>query len=237
MLLYRLRPLCLAATAAWPMAGALAQPAAPPAPTAAASGASAELTPAERAKRDADKVFHWILIQGDKARKPAAVRDDKADKAEKPDKPIARVKPPVRTPGRPDETAAPRGADAVSGSAPAAAAQAAAPAAPPMGLPEEAPAPAAATVAAPAVDDATEPLTPLAQPEPRFPPTLLRTLRSGQVQVRFTVLPDGSVAEPVVVTSSNPKLNPPALAAVAQWRFAPVRRPQQGIVDLGFNNE
>jgi TonB family protein len=229
MLLYRLRPLCLAATAAWPMAGAMAQPAAP-----AASGASAELTPAERAKRDADKVFHWILIQGDKSRKPAVVRDDKAEKA---DKPIARVKPPVRAPGRPDETAAPRGAEAVPRVAPAAAAQAAAPAAPAMGTPEEAPAPAPSTVAAPAVNDAIEPLTPLAQPEPRFPPTLLRTLRSGQVQVRFTVLPDGSVAEPVVVTSSNPKLNPPALEAVAQWRFAPVRKPQQGFVDLGFNNE
>jgi TonB family protein len=236
MLLFRLRPLCLAATAAWPVAAAVAQPVAPAAP--AASGTSVELTPAERAKRDAEKVFHWILIQGNKARKPAVSRDDKPDKA------TARVKSPVRAPARPDEpvSASPKVTEAVAGAAPAASAPSAAPETvaapvePVADVTDEAPVPAVATVEAPTLDDPTEPLTPLAQPEPRFPSNLLRTLRSGQVQVRFTVLPDGSVAEPVVVTSSNPKLNPSALAAVAQWRFAPLRKPQQGFVDLGFNN-
>jgi TonB family protein len=227
MLLFRLRPLCLAATAAWPVAAAVAQPVAPAAP--AASGASVELTPAERAKRDAEKVFHWILIQGNKARKPAVIRDDKPDKA------TARVKSPVRAPARPDEpvSASSKVTEAVAGAAPE---TVAAPVEPVADVTDEAPVPAVATVEAPTLDDPTEPLTPLTQPEPRFPSNLLRTLRSGQVQVRFTVLPDGSVAEPVVVTSSNPKLNPSALAAVAQWRFAPLRKPQQGFVDLGFNN-
>jgi periplasmic protein TonB len=84
--------------------------------------------------------------------------------------------------------------------------------------------------------DAAEPLTPVSQTEPKFPVNLVRTLRTGQVQVKFTVLPDGSVAEPAVISTSNPRLNPSALAAVAQWRFAPVRKPQRGVVDLGFNS-
>ena len=223
MSLDRLRLIFLTAAALWPLAHAGAQSAAP-----AASAASAELTPAERAKRDGDKVFHWILIHGDKPRKAAASRDDK---------PTTRAKPPARTAARSEEpvpatATSPSTVEAVASPAPAA--SAAAPAAEP---PAPAPEPAVATVAAPSVEEpATEQLTPLAQPEPRFPSNLLRTLRSGQVQVRFTVLPDGSVTEPVVMASSNPKLNPSALAAVAQWRFAPVHKPQQGVVDLGFNN-
>lgn len=223
MSLDRLRLISLIAAALGSSADSGAQSAAP-----AASGASAELTPAERAKRDGDKVFHWILIHGDKPRKAAASRDDK---------PPTRAKLPARTAARSEEpvpvaAAAPAVIEAVASPAPAASA-----AAPAAELPAPAPEPAVATVAAPSAEEpATEPLTPLAQPEPRFPANLLRTLRSGQVQVRFTVLPDGSVAEPVVVASSNSRLNPSALAAVAQWRFAPVHKPQQGIVDLGFNN-
>ena len=102
----------------------------------------------------------------------------------------------------------------------------------PLGTPA-----AASLTSAPAVsaeDDASDNLVPVTQPEPKFPMNLVRTLRTGQVQVQFTVQPDGSVVEPTVVASSNPRLNPAALAAVAQWRFAPVRKPQQGIVELGF---
>ena len=75
----------LAVTGLWPLAAALAQPAAP-----AASASSAEMTPAERAKRDGDKVFHWILIHADKPRKPVV-----AAKEEKP-MPVVRLKPAPR---------------------------------------------------------------------------------------------------------------------------------------------
>ena len=190
----RLRLLGLSAAVCWPLGPAAAQAIQAAAPAASA----AELTPAERARRDGDKVFHWILIHADKPRKAAPLKDDKT---------ATRAKPPVRASALPEEPAA------------------------------SAPPPAAATVAAPPAEEpATELLVPLAQPEPRFPANLLRTVRSGQVQVRFTVRPDGSVAEPVVVASSNPRLNPSTLAAVAQWRFAPVHKPQQGIVDLVFNS-
>ena len=71
--------------------------------------------------------------------------------------------------------------------------------------------------------------------DPQFPQNLLRSLRKGQVRVHFMVQPDGSVAEPTVVTSSNARLNAAALAAVVQWRFAPLHQAQPGAVDLGFD--
>ena len=225
--------LCLATIGALAMASAAAQQA----PAAAVSGA--ELTPAERAQRDADKVFKWILIHADKPRKPNPARDEKRE-----EKPLvaARPKPAAR---------AAEPAPAISGAVPAPVATEAttAPvtAATPSAVVEAAvvpvfqvearavlpsAAPPAASVAAEAVDEI---LTPLFRAEPQFPANVLRTLRKGAVQLRFTVLPDGSVADAAVVTSTNARLNPSALAAIAQWRFAPLRKPQPGLVALGFD--
>jgi TonB family protein len=245
MLLDRLRvpapgavcKLCIAVAAVWPATFATAQTAAQAATPTGAAASTPALTPAERAKRDGDQVFHWILIHSDKPRKPVAATKDEKPVA------VARVKPPARAAVRVDEPVV-----EVSASATPATTSSVAPAVaePEPKLAVEAGpasvkvATAAATIAAPSVpvaeDDAVESLKPVSQTEPKFPVNLLRTLRTGQVQVKFTVLPDGSVAEPAVVATSNPRLNPSALAAVAQWRFAPLRKPQQGIVDLGFNN-
>jgi len=258
MLLDRLRApapgaaLCkfgMALAVLWPSVFVSAQTAAP----GASAASAAELTPAERAKRDGDQVFHWILIHSDKPRKPVAAKDEKPTVA------VTHVKPPARTAARADEPAPAASAVAVASSAASAvpartAVAAAAPEATPATAIAAAPeataasaavklatvsmtTPAAPAAAAAAVeDDAPESLKPLSQTEPKFPINLIRSLRTGQVQVKFTVLPDGSVAEPEVLSSSNPRLNPPALAAVAQWRFAPLRKPQHGVVDLGFNN-
>jgi TonB family protein len=205
------------------------------------------LTPAERAKRDAENVFRWITIHNDKPRKVAPPpKDDKSVV-------VVRAKPPARAPGRADDAAsAPpptlaanlpaQKQNAATSPAVAATPSAAAPAADTMAQRSAlaaAPGGASTTSAPPvaaAEEEVSDALTPLSQAEPKFPINLVRTLRTGQVQVRFTVLPDGSVAEPAVVSSSNPRLNPSALAAVAQWRFAPVRKPQQGVVDLGFTS-
>jgi TonB family protein len=65
--------------------------------------------------------------------------------------------------------------------------------------------------------------------------TIMRTLRKGEVQVRFVVLPDGSVSEPSVVSSSNARLNASAMEAISHWRFAPIRKAQAGIVEMAFN--
>ena len=208
-----------------------AQPALASAPAVAAS--AAELTPAERAKRDAEKVFHWITIHGDKPRKPVV-----AVKEEKPPT-VVRLKPPAPV-ATPATAAAPAATTLAAAPTPKPEVSAAVPVAPlpvsPTAAGTASPSAAAITSAPPVVveDDASDTLVAVTQFEPKFPINLVRTLRSGQVQVRFTVLTDGSVVEPAVVTSSNPRLNPAALAAVSQWRFAPVRKPQQGIVDLGF---
>lgn len=84
-------------------------------------------------------------------------------------------------------------------------------------------------------DDQVERLRPIAQPAPEFPTAVVQSLRRGSVRVHFNVLPDGKVAAVDVVSSSNPRLNPAALAAVAQWRFQPVTRVQPAQVDLAFS--
>jgi TonB family protein len=88
---------------------------------------------------------------------------------------------------------------------------------------------------APAAPLQSERLRPIAQPAPEFPPSLVQSLRRGSVRVQFNVMPDGTVAALDVVGSSNPRLNPAALAAVAQWRFQPVTRAQLAQVDLAFS--
>jgi TonB family protein len=80
-----------------------------------------------------------------------------------------------------------------------------------------------------------EALAPLSRPEPQFSQAMMRALHHGQIKLRFIVLPDGSVSDPSVVASSNEGLNHSALIAVAQWRFAPIRRAQLGEVELGFD--
>ena len=169
-----------------------------PAP-AAASAPAAELTPKERAQRDADKFFKWLLIHSDKPRKAGVNRTD--DKREERPAVAAGVKP-----AAPIAAAAASPVPVVSAPPPAGVA--------PVAETQTAAAPLAAvetrmTSTAPALpivlgaDTADEVLTPLSRTDPKFPPSVLRSLSKGNVKVRFTVLPDGSVAEPAVVTSSD----------------------------------
>ena len=106
--------------------------------------------------------------------------------------------------------------------------------------PAPVPAPISNPTSAPATDEtADEPgaesLKPLTRADPQFSAAMMRTLRKGKVEVQFTVQPDGSVSEPSVVTTSNAKLNAVALAAIAKWRFAPISKPQLGVVDMVFD--
>jgi TonB family protein len=228
---------CAAAACSWFAAPAAAQSAA------AASAPGADISPAERAQRDADKVFRWILIHSDKPRSKAAAKDEKPAAAVAP---VARSKPAARpAPAKADEpapVAAAKAAPVAAASAPPPPrAEAAATPAPPAtaavrSTPTAAVEPAA-VVTAPAEVIVEEALVPLSQVEPKLPSNVQRGSRNGEVQVRFTVLPDGSVAEPKVASSSNPRLNSAALAAVAQWRFAPLRKAQTGTVELVFNLE
>ena len=74
---------------------------------------------------------------------------------------------------------------------------------------------------------ASNELRAVAQPGPRYPAAAQRVGATGNVQVEFTVQPDGSVDNVRVVSSSSPRefqrdFEREATAAVRRWRFQPV---------------
>ncbi|NLA67430.1 MAG: TonB family protein [Gammaproteobacteria bacterium] len=84
---------------------------------------------------------------------------------------------------------------------------------------QQAAAPAQAPAAAPT-------LRPLSTPAPTYPVDALRASQSGEVQVEFTVAPDGSVSDARVVRADPPRVfDRAAVAAVRRWRFEPVPEP------------
>lgn len=109
----------------------------------------------------------------------------------------------------------------------AAAAPPAQPAAPSPSQQQAATQPAAAS-SRPA--SGSSPLRALSQPGPRYPQQAQRAGVSGNVQVEFTVTPDGSVSDVRVLDSDAPRayqrdFEREALAAVKRWRFAPPDAP------------
>lgn len=210
--------------------------------TAPAESASA---PSDRARRDAEKPFRWILLHSDKPRKP---REAAAAPV-----PAPTPTPTPATAPRPVKAATPKAPTAIEAPAPAVAAPVVAPqpaaAAPARGEPAVAPPPLpakplAAAAAAPTAEagkdadpdpEADAALEPLQQVAPSFPRALMLDLRKGSVQVRFKVLPDGAVADPAVLKSTHSRLNKPVLTAIAQWKFRPVREPREAAVELGFD--
>lgn len=71
--------------------------------------------------------------------------------------------------------------------------------------------------------------------DPTFGATLMRQLRRGTAEVRFEVLPDGTVGSVEVINSTSPRLHTAAVEAVRQWRFQPMRQARTAAVELGFN--
>ncbi|OYU29535.1 MAG: hypothetical protein CFE41_01150 [Burkholderiales bacterium PBB2] len=234
----------------------------------------AEMTPAERAQRDADKVFQWIRLHADKpGAKPAIILPGQNSPAAAPapaPAPVAAKSGANRTPernGGADLAAAKRSGapserkgitETVSDIAPAstqtAAAQPTEPAPEPTRLaaaslsaasvpptlpetlasPPAAASPAFAEPPAPAVET---PLKAIKMVEPEFPRQLQSTLRSGSVQVRFTVNPDGTVGRAEAIQTTHRRLSPAALEAVNQWRFEPIAKAREATVELVFRLE
>ncbi len=186
----------------------------------------AELTPTERAQRDADKVFQWIRMQGDKPVQRAQAS------APAPTKPAVSPPPLVSKP-----TVAVAAADSSTAGADAV-------------LPYEAtlvasarivtrtmaPLPAAPVAAAPE-PELMLPLKLLTKVDPEMPRQLQANIRSGLVLVRFTVQPDGRVMAPEVVQTTNQRMSVAALEAVLQWRFAPISQARVATVEVGFNRD
>jgi protein TonB len=69
--------------------------------------------------------------------------------------------------------------------------------------------------------------------EPRLPPSLIGKLRGEiLVVVGFTVRADGTVAEPVIRSTSHPQTDEAVLEAVRQWRYQPIAAPRAHEVQL-----
>jgi protein TonB len=69
-------------------------------------------------------------------------------------------------------------------------------------------------------------LVPLVRIAPEYPATALAEKREGYAQVEFTITPQGTTTDIVVVESSSPEFNEPTVAAVSRWRYTaqPVER-------------
>ena len=204
----------------------------PTAPSAPAGGTN-------RTEDPAYSVFRWIKIQGDAQRKPAADAPKPKPKAEPTAAPVRKAETQATAPA----TIAERPQPAVRALAPTAAAPAET--APPEAtnvVPVTSTPVAAVTVAkAPATaalevsDELDADLKIISQAQPEFPRELRTAISHGKVIVSFTVQPDGTVAEPTVVSYTNRKLGKPATDAVAKWMFEPVRIPRTVQVEIAFS--
>lgn len=107
----------------------------------------------------------------------------------------------------------------------------------PLPLPVEAPRPPPAPVqqfaASPSPSSSPKLLRDVA---PRYPEGALRQRQSGQVQVAFTITPQGGVESPRVVSSDLPTaFDRAALAAAARWKFEASGSSQPGSRTVRFD--
>lgn len=195
-------------------------------------------TPARSADRTEDpaySVFRWIKIQGDAQRKPDAPKPKPKVETAAPApvrRPETQATAPATTPERPQATITEAPAPAQTAQQPA----------PTNTVPESNSAVAPVTSSAPAaaaVVEANEELDAdlkiISQAQPEFPRELRTAISHGKVVVSFTVQPDGTVADPTVVSYTNRKLGKPATDAVSKWVFEPVRIPRTVQVEIAFN--
>ncbi|TWH99201.1 protein TonB [Luteimonas cucumeris] len=95
---------------------------------------------------------------------------------------------------------------------------------------------AKAAAAPPPAARASSELRAISMPSPRYPSAAQRARQSGQVQVEFTVAPDGSVSAARVVSAEPERVfDREALAAVKRWRFQPVDSPVTTRRTIAFN--
>ena len=212
------------------------------------------MSDAERARRDAEKVFGFIKFQTVKP-KPAA-------EPEKPRKPAAPIAPRPISPARQTETAAAPETARTTTSAPATSTPPQAVAivrtpppteAAPLPEPRQmnasfsatpinaVPAPAAPLAAAPEpeADEPEEvPLQLQRFVEPVLPRLTRDALESGSrdviVTVRFTVEANGTVSKAEALAEAPRRFARPATDAVLQWQFAPLPQARTVDVEIAF---
>ena len=95
---------------------------------------------------------------------------------------------------------------------------------------------APAQAAQPAAASAGTDLRAISTPAPKYPPDAFRAGTSGEVQVEFTVGPDGAVSDARVVRANPPRVfDREAIAAVKRWRFQPVASAVTTRRTISFN--
>jgi protein TonB len=215
-------------------------------PLCVAAQTPAPLSDAERARRDAEKVFSFIKFQ--------TVRNRPVGEAgEKPARPRAANAAP-RAPVAPAPSPAPAAAPATPATATAAANTPT-----PVSLPAEKPlettpapqpTPTAAASVSPAAppapateEDADDEDDAALQLQSFVPPSLTpevnATLGAGSrnVKVRFTVEADGRVSKAEAAAGVPRRLAKPATDAILQWRFAPLPQARNVDVEIAFRRD
>jgi protein TonB len=194
-----------------------------------------------RTEDPAYSVFRWIKIQGDAQRKPAADAPKPKPKSEPAAAPVRKPDTQATAPStiteRPQPGTPAQGptATAPAESAPQAASNVVPVTSSPVAAVTAAAAAAPVAPAAEASDELDADLKILSQAQPEFPRELRTAISHGKVVVSFTVQPDGTVAEPTVVSYTNRKLGKPATDAVAKWVFEPVRIARTVQVEIAFS--
>lgn len=72
-------------------------------------------------------------------------------------------------------------------------------------------------------------LRPMVRTNPDYPPVALEARREGVVQLEFTIAANGTTKDIVVLESSSPEFEAPALAALQQWRYMPQPEERRGV--------
>ncbi|MBB3197263.1 energy transducer TonB [Roseateles terrae] len=259
--------LMLAGGSVWAQATGASAPGTTPAAAAAATDNKAQLSDVERAKRDADKVFQWIKFHAEKGetKKPEHQAKTDAKPEPKPQPAVAKsaAPAPARKSDEDSRTVVAAASDSQRGDAGGgmtrtsltSSSAGAASTTPPaytgripesMAMAAPATAPVVGAPAAPAQQPEPEPAplpeedTPLRlvnKVDPEYPRALLTQQRNGSVMVKFVVQTDGSVEQVEAIKSPDRKLSVAAVAAVKQWRFAPINKPRPVSVEIGFQME
>lgn len=74
---------------------------------------------------------------------------------------------------------------------------------------------------------------PLVRVEPEYPPQAARSGLEGWVQLRFSITTGGTVADVVVVKSSDSVFDRAAVSAVKKWKYAPQMLSGKPVVTTG----
>lgn len=183
----------------------------------------------ERAQRQADNVMRWIKVHSDKPRTA----------------PVKPAEPAAVVAAKPTTAAAPKAATiaatVVDPIKPvlAAVAEPIAPSpavAPPLVAPPMVVAAAVAQVPEPLpLEEEEIPLKAIAQEQPVIPRNVLASLNAvGKVVVQFRVEANGNVGDIQVLSSTRSQLNRHTTAAVAQWRFEPIKTPRIAQIEFVF---